>query len=105
MSRINYSEKIPNNVSLSDNRRLQRALENWQPAFVDWWKEMGPVGSMAHEVYLRTAISVDREGWANFGFTQMPDYRWGIFLADAQADRTIGFGEHKGDAVWQEVPG
>jgi benzoyl-CoA 2,3-dioxygenase component B len=27
MSAINYSEKIPNNVNLSDDRTLQRALE------------------------------------------------------------------------------
>ena len=105
MSGVDYSERIPNNVSLSDNRRLQRALEAWQPAFVDWWKEMGPVGSLAHEVYLRTAVSVDREGWANFNYTQMPDYRWGIFLADPKPERKIGFGEHKGEPVWQEVPG
>ena len=105
MSGVDYSERIPNNVSLSDNRRLQRALEAWQPAFVDWWKEMGPVGSLAHDVYLRTAVSVDREGWANFGYTQMPDYRWGIFLADPEPERKICFGEHKGEPVWQEVPG
>jgi benzoyl-CoA 2,3-dioxygenase component B len=28
---INYAEKTPNNVDLSDNRTLQRALERWQP--------------------------------------------------------------------------
>ena len=31
MSGINYSEKIPNNVNLSEDRPLQRALEHWQP--------------------------------------------------------------------------
>ena len=41
---INYNERIPNNVNLSDNRRLQRALEAWQPKFLDWWKELGPEG-------------------------------------------------------------
>ena len=39
---INYNEKIPNNVDLSSDRRLQRALENWQPKFLDWWEELGP---------------------------------------------------------------
>ena len=39
---INYSEKIPNNVDLSSDRRLQRALEKWQPAYLDWWAEAGP---------------------------------------------------------------
>ena len=30
---IDYSEKIPNNVGLAENRTLQRALEQWQPEF------------------------------------------------------------------------
>ena len=42
---INYSEKIPNNVDLASDRRLQRALENWQPAYLEWWKDMGPEGA------------------------------------------------------------
>ena len=35
----------------------------------------------------------------------MPDYRWGIFLAPAEADRKVNFGAHKGEPAWQEVPG
>ena len=31
MSTVNYSEKIPNNVNLGEDRTLQRALEGWQP--------------------------------------------------------------------------
>ena len=54
MSSVNYSERIPNNVNLADDRRLRRALEHWQPAFIDWWREMGPIESTAHDVYLRT---------------------------------------------------
>ena len=42
---IDYSEKIPNNVNLAEDRTLQRALEQWQPNFVDWWTTMGPEGS------------------------------------------------------------
>ncbi len=102
---INYSERIPNNVNLAENRRLQRALEDWQPRFLNWWREMGPVGFQAHDVYLRTAISADAEGWASFGYVKMPDYRWGIFLAEREPDRTIAFGDHIGEPVWQEIPG
>lgn len=102
---INYDERIPNNVNLSADRRLQRALENWQPKFLAWWNEMGPAGFQTSDVYLRTATSVDAKGWATFDYLKMPDYRWGIFLAEPQADRTIAFGEHKGEPVWQEVPG
>ena len=75
---IDYSEQIPNNVDLAGNRRLQRALEQWQPGFLRWWRELGPLGFQNAEVYLRTAISVDAEGWATFGYVKMPEYRWGI---------------------------
>ncbi len=102
---INYSEKIPNNVNLAEDRKLQRALEHWQPAFIDWWKELGPEGFQANEDYLRTATGVDAKGWASYGYTEMPDYRWGIFLADKTEDRTVGFGDEFGKPVWQEVPG
>jgi benzoyl-CoA 2,3-dioxygenase component B len=102
---IDYSESIPNNVNLSDDRKLQRALERWQPKFLEWWNTQGPDGFQAKEVYLRTATSVDAKGWATYGETKMPDYRWGIFLANQKPDRTIGFGDHKGEPVWQEVPG
>ena len=102
---IDYTERIPNNVGLSENRRLQRALESWQPNYMKWWEEMGPDGSSYFDVYLRTAISVESDGWANFGFVKMPDYRWGIFLAKPEAGRAISFGEHRGAPVWQEVPG
>jgi len=102
---IDYSQLIPNNVDLSSDRRLQRALENWQPRFLDWWKDMGPDGSSAFDVYLRTAISTDSNGWANFGYVKMPDYRWGIFLADRDPNRQIAFGDNKGKPAWQDVPG
>jgi benzoyl-CoA 2,3-dioxygenase component B len=102
---IDYSQLIPNNVDLSSDRRLQRALEAWQPRFLDWWKDMGPDGTSAYEVYLRTAISTDANGWANFGHVKMPDYRWGIFLADRDPNRVIAYGDNKGKPAWQEVPG
>ena len=56
-------------------------------------------------MYLRTAIDVRGEGWAQFGHVPMIDYRWGIFLADKNADRRIAFGAHKGEPAWQKVPG
>jgi benzoyl-CoA 2,3-dioxygenase component B len=102
---VDLSEKIPNNVNLSNDKRLQRALEHWQPSFLGWWKDMGPERYQENDVYLRTAISVDSAGWANFDYVRMPDYRWGIFLAATEKDRVIGFGDHAGQPVWQEVPG
>src|ERR671928_113716 len=105
MAAINYDEKIPNNVDLSTNKTLQRALEHWQPRFLDWWKDLGPAVFQNNDVYLRTATSVDREGWATFGMVKMPEYRWGIFLADRDPNRTIGFGDNIGQPAWQVVPG
>lgn len=104
VSHVN-NDRIPNNVHLSDDKRLQRALERWQPEYLSWWKDMGPEGFQNNEVYLRTAISVDSDGWAHFDHVKMPDYRWGIFLAAPTDDRKIGFGDFMGDPVWQEVPG
>jgi benzoyl-CoA 2,3-dioxygenase component B len=105
MAGIDYTERIPNNVELAENRRLQRALEEWQPKFLDWWMHMGPHGYQAKDVYLRTAVSVDAQGWAQFGYVKMPEYRWGIFLAEPESGRRINFGDHKGAPAWQEVPG
>src|SRR5206468_2482968 len=101
----NYQDRIPNNVDLGSNRTLQRALEHWQPEFLNWWHGLGPSDFNASSVYLRTAISVDTKGWATFDYVRMPDYRWGIFLAQQEDDRRVGFGDHFGQPVWQQVPG
>jgi len=105
MSEVDYGALIPNNVDLASDARLQRALEAWYPKYIDWWKTMGPEGFQDYEVYLRTAIGVDSEGWAKFGYVKMPEYRWGILLAPQEEGRKIAFGQHKGEPVWQDVPG
>jgi benzoyl-CoA 2,3-epoxidase subunit B len=99
------NDKIPNNVDLSSDKRLQRALEAWQPNFIKWWLEMGPEGFATKDVYLRTAVSVEADGWAIFDHVRMPDYRWGIFLAPPEENRVIPFGDNIGKPAWQEVPG
>jgi benzoyl-CoA 2,3-dioxygenase component B len=102
---VDYDGLIPNNVDLNGDARVRKALETWHPGYIDWWKDMGPEGFQESLVYLRTAISVDPKGWAKFDYVKMPEYKWGILLAPAVADRRIGFGQHKGEPVWQEVPG
>ena len=102
--KIDFDAKIPNNVDLASDRKLQRALERWQPNFLDWWGDMGPAVD-TKDVYLRTAVDVGREGWAHFDHVPMNEYRWGVFLSEHDPDRKIAFGEHKGEPVWQEVPG
>jgi benzoyl-CoA 2,3-epoxidase subunit B len=105
MTAIDLDQKIPNNVDLAGDRRLQRALEAWQPKFLEWWRQLGPVDFQDTDIYLRTAVAVGQEGWANFGHVKMPEYRWGIFLAEPAPDRRIAFGDHQGEPVWQEIPG
>jgi benzoyl-CoA 2,3-dioxygenase component B len=102
---VDYSGIIPNNIDLNTDARVRRALETWHPGYIDWWKEMGPEGYQSRPVYLRTAVGVDPEGWAKFGYVKMPEYKWGILLAPAVEGRRIPFGAHKGELAWQEVPG
>ncbi|HEX3862282.1 MAG TPA: benzoyl-CoA 2,3-epoxidase subunit BoxB [Stellaceae bacterium] len=101
---VDYDGLIPNNVGLNTDPRLRRALESWHPECLNWWKSRGPEGFQSSLVYLRTAVSVEPEGWAKFGFVKMPDYRWGILLAPQVEGRTIPFGAHRGEPAWQEVP-
>jgi benzoyl-CoA 2,3-epoxidase subunit B len=105
ISDVSYDTSIPNNVGLSSDRRVLKALERWHPGYIDWWKQMGPEGFQDSPVYLRTAVGVGSDGWAKFDYVKMPDYRWGILLAQQQADRVIPFGAHYGEPVWQDVPG
>jgi benzoyl-CoA 2,3-dioxygenase component B len=98
-------DRIPNNVNLSEDARLRRALEKWLPNYLDWWREMGPNGFQEKEVYLRTAISVEPDGWAHFDYVKMPDYRWGIFLTPPDPEAKVGFGDNYGQPAYQEVPG
>ncbi len=75
MSEVDYASLIPNNVDLASDAQLKRALEAWYPKYIDWWRTKGPVGFQDSEVYLRTAVGVDAEGWAKFGYVKMPEYR------------------------------
>ena len=109
MSSINYSAKMPNNVNLAEDRTLQRALEHGQPNYLSWWNDMGPEGSQDFDVYLRTAVSVDPQGWAQFGHVKMPDYRWGIFLNPAEQNRKLLFNEDgtptaRTKSIWGHTP-
>ncbi len=105
VSAVEYDTMIPNNVGLSGDRRVLKALERWHPGYITWWKDLGPDGFQESMVYLRTAVSSDSQGWAKFDYVKMPDYRWGILLAPQVEGRTIPFGEHYGEPAWQEVPG
>ncbi|RME04309.1 MAG: benzoyl-CoA 2,3-epoxidase subunit BoxB [Planctomycetota bacterium] len=98
-------ELIPNNVNLSRNRKLKKALEAWHPKFMKWWNDKGPAYYQDKEIYLRTAVSVEPSGWAHFKYVKMPEYRWGIFLAPLEGERTIHFGDRLGEKAWDFIPG
>jgi benzoyl-CoA 2,3-epoxidase subunit B len=102
---IDLNARIPNNVDLADDPVLRRALEHWQPHYLEWWRDMGPSDYREDDIYLRTAVGVGRGGWANFGYVKMPDYRWGIFLAEPEPEKKIKFGDVEGQPVWQVLPG
>ncbi len=102
---VSYDTQIPNNVGLSEDRKVLKALEKWHPGYLDWWNRLIPQNFQDSMVYLRTAVSVDPKGWAKFDYVKMPEYRWGVLLAPQVEDRLIPCGEHKGEKAWQEVPG
>lgn len=102
---VSYDTLIPNNVGLSSDKRVLKALEKWHPGYINWWNDLIPRNFQESLVYLRTAVSVDPKGWAKFDYVKMPEYRWGILLAPQVDERKIPCGEHAGEPAWQEVPG
>ncbi len=102
---VSYDTLIPNNVGLSSDRRVLKALEKWHPGYINWWNDLIPKQFQESLVYLRTAVSVDPKGWAKFDYVKMPEYRWGVLLAPQVEGRTVPCGEHAGEPAWQEVPG
>lgn len=102
---VSYDTQIPNNVGLSSDKKVLKALEKWHPGYINWWNDLIPQNFQESMVYLRTAVSVDPKGWAKFDYVKMPEYRWGVLLAPQVEDRRIPCGEHFGDPAWQEVPG
>ena len=102
---VSYDTQIPNNVGLSSDKRVLKALEKWHPGYINWWNDLIPENFQKSLVYLRTAVSVDPKGWAKFDYVKMPEYRWGVLLAPQVEGRTIPCGEHYGEPAWQEVPG
>ena len=102
---VSYDTQIPNNVGLSSDKKVLKALERWHPGYINWWNDLIPQNFQESLVYLRTAVSVDPKGWAKFDYVKMPEYRWGVLLAPQVEERIIPCGEHAGETAWQEVPG
>ena len=39
---VDYDTLIPNNVGLSSDRRVLKALEKWHPGYISWWNDLIP---------------------------------------------------------------
>ncbi len=84
-------DRIPNNVNLSEDQRLQRRARAVAAQLSGLVARDGADGFQQKDIYLRTATSVEPDGWAHFDYVKMPDYRWGIFLVPPDPEAKIGF--------------
>ena len=62
MGNVDLTAKIPNNVALHEDKKLQRALEKWQPEYIEWWQEMGPSDFADDLIYLHRQSGPHRGG-------------------------------------------
>jgi hypothetical protein len=86
---VEYSTKIPNNVNLSEDRQVLKALEGWHPGYMNWWSDMGPEGFQQSLVYLRTAYSVDPWASRSSGLAERGRCAWSgpVTFLSARAGR------------------
>ena len=107
MAEINYSEKIPNNVNLGRRPHAAAragALAAELPQLVG--RHGARTARATYDVYLRTAVSVDRAGLGAVRPREDAGLPLGHFPRRRRsATRKIHFGEHKGEPAWQDVPG
>ncbi|MDJ0948549.1 MAG: benzoyl-CoA 2,3-epoxidase subunit BoxB [Alphaproteobacteria bacterium] len=105
MAQIDLTDSIPNNVGLADQAGLSRTMAQFQADYMDWWRECGPQGFDAADVYLRMPTGVDSRGWATYAYSQLADFRWGLYQAELDEERRAVFGRLAGEPVLREVPG
>ena len=75
--------KIPNNVDLKRQQAAPARAREVAAGYIDWWNEMGPTDFQDRTTSTCAPPSASiKGGWANFDYVKMPDYRWGIFLAE-----------------------
>jgi len=93
---VDYSTKIPNNVNLSEDRQVLKALEGWHPGYMNWWGDMGRKASsnrwcISHRLFGRS------RGWAKFELRQDAGLSLGYPARPQEENRVIPFGEHYGE--------
>jgi len=47
---------------------------------------------------------VEADGWAQFGYVKMPDYRWGIFLQPRDEKREVNLAFTKDNRLGKKFP-
>ena len=108
MSDIASRLRIADSEQRRPRRRPPRAARarSVAPGSIDWWQEHGAgrISGLASLSAHRGHRSTARAGPSSAS-SRCREYRWGILLAPAEPDRKIAFGQHKGEPVWQEVPG
>ncbi len=98
MTTADYAEKIPNNVELHEDRRLQRALESWQPNFLQLVGVDGPDAADRGRLPAHRGQRRPRGLGPLRPRARCSDYRWGIFLAEREHDRRIALRRAQGRA-------
>lgn len=95
---------IPNNVGLTPDAPLHRALAAYQAKFRHWWKDRGPAEFLERPMPLRCPTGQTRgAGWAATTVLRPDDYAWGIFTVPCGEQR-IMFGDAVGEPAWTCVP-
>jgi benzoyl-CoA 2,3-dioxygenase component B len=82
-----------------------RALERWQPHFIDWWKEMGPTDFNADDRSTSARPSASARGAGRTSTRQDARLPLGHLPRRGDQDRKIHFGDLIGHPTWNEVPG
>ena len=103
---VDYSTKIPNNVGLTEDRQVLKALEGWHPGYLDWWNDMGPEGFQESLVYLRTAVFGRSEGLgASSTTSRCRNIAGACCWRRRRKTARSRSARHLGEPAWQEVPG
>jgi len=102
---MNLYDHIPNNVNLSEDKRLQRALEK-MAAKLSWL--VARHGARRVSGQGRLAAHGHRRRLGRLGAFRLCEdagLPLGNFLEPAQPNAKVGFGDNYGAPAYQEVPG
>ena len=91
-------EKIPNNVNLAGDKRLQRALEQWLPNYLSWWQEVGPEGFQADDIDFADEVRVAVEERASLSPDALTGMEQNLRYAGPESPETKIFGRL---SAWQ----